>query len=95
MADVVIEHLVKDYPDKPGAVARVIKALGLKSAEGEFMMFVRPWGPEICLYLITGAQNLVVRMTVGFAHFINQTLRLCRAVDRAPLFDPPTEEAFI
>ncbi len=54
-----------------------------------------PLGPETYLYLTTGAHNLVVRMPAGFAHFVNRTLRLCLAVDRAHLFDTLTEEALV
>jgi multiple sugar transport system ATP-binding protein len=52
-----------------------------------------PLGPETYLYLTTGAHNLVARMPAGFAHFVNRTLRLSLAVDRAHLFDPQTEVA--
>ena len=53
-----------------------------------------PLGPETYLYLTTGAHNFVARMPAGFADFVNQTLRLSLAVDRAHLFDAQTEEAF-
>ena len=52
-----------------------------------------PLGPETYLYLTTGAHNFVARMPAGFADFVNQTLRLHLAVDRAHLFDAQTEEA--
>ena len=53
-----------------------------------------PLGPETYLYLTTGANNFVARMPAGFAHFVNQTLRLHLAVDRAHLFDAQTGEAW-
>ena len=52
-----------------------------------------PLGPETYLYLTTGAHNFVARMPAGFAHFVNRTLKLALAVDRAHLFDAQTEEA--
>ena len=64
------------------------------SYAGQFNVGItEPLGPETYLYLTTGAHNFVARMPAGFAHFVNRTLKLALAVDRAHLFDAQTEEA--
>ena len=79
---------------RPEDVAEATAASNPKQTVEFNVGITEPLGPETYLYLTTGAHNFVARMPAGFAHFVNRTLRLTLAVDRAHLFDAQTEQAF-
>ena len=60
MADVTLEHLIKDYPDKHGAMVRAVNDIGLTVASGEFMVLVGPsgCGKSTTLRMIAGLEEI-------------------------------------
>ena len=60
MAKVVIEKLVKIYPDRHGAGVRAVKGIDLVIADGEFMVLVGPsgCGKSTTLRMIAGLEDV-------------------------------------
>src|SRR4051812_6292623 len=60
MAPVVIENLVKLYPDKSAAGVRAVNGINLTVADGEFMVLVGPsgCGKSTTLRMIAGLEEI-------------------------------------
>jgi len=60
MAPVVIENLVKLYPDKSGTEVRAVNGISLTVADGEFMVLVGPsgCGKSTTLRMIAGLEEI-------------------------------------
>ncbi|HEY4302288.1 MAG TPA: sn-glycerol-3-phosphate ABC transporter ATP-binding protein UgpC [Candidatus Didemnitutus sp.] len=60
MANVVLEHLVKTYPEKRGPGVTAVKGISLEIADGEFMVLVGPsgCGKSTTLRMIAGLEEI-------------------------------------
>jgi multiple sugar transport system ATP-binding protein len=60
MARVIINNLVKDYPEKGGKFFRAVKNINLEIKEGEFMVLVGPsgCGKSTTLRMIAGLEDI-------------------------------------
>ena len=67
MARVVIENLVKIYPEKTGPGVRAVNSIGLTVEDREFMVLVGPsgCGKSTTLRMIAGHGELVIYPGAG------------------------------
>ncbi len=76
MAQVILEQLVKSYPDKSGALVPVVRGIDLTIEDKEFMVLV---GPSGC------GKSTTLRMVAGLEDITSGTIRIDgRVVNQVP-----------
>lgn len=95
---------IADYKDKPVVFGirpeDIYDKIFAQDARPEFTLtatvdVVEPMGAEIFLYLCSGSNNFVARVSNQDTAHINQDLQVVFDMSKAHFFDPQTEEAIL